>query len=237
VIALGAVSDVTMASSRARVPARLLGLLDALAKDTDACEAEVKRTGSGLAKRNFVRALFAWIEAVSYLMRQHVLREACTEVLTEKSMPTLLAASERSFYIDGKGDVVEQPLKTRTSNLLLFSLKSFAERLGLSLTVDKGGRNWQAYTQALEIRDRLTHPKASEDLELTERDIEVVREAKGMIIGYIAVFSRPSLVAHINEMSQEAKANGIWRQLTLTEDDLKRFGVGEAPNQGPAAGG
>lgn len=207
-------------------------MVDTLARDADACEAELKSTGSAIAKRNFVRALFAWIEAVSYLMRQYVLKGVRTEVLTEESMLILLAASERSFYIDGKGDIVEQRLKTRTSNLLLFSLKAFAERLGLSLTVDKGGRNWQAYSHALRIRDRLTHPKASDDLELTEGDIEVVREAKGMLIGHLQVFLRPSLVVHINELRREAKSDGIERQLTLTEDDFNRFGVEEAPNQG-----
>lgn len=212
-------------------------MLHALARDADACEAELVRTGTGLAKRNFVRALFAWIEAVSYLMRQHVLQEARKEMLTEESVPTLLAASERSYYIDGNGDVVQTRLKTRSSNSLLFSLKSFAEGMGLSLTIDRGGHNWQAYSRALKIRDRLTHPRSVEDLELTEADIEVAREAKGMIIGYIQVFSRPSLVAHINEMSQEARAKSIELTLTLTEEDLKRFGVREALNQGFAADG
>lgn len=215
---------------RGNVPSSLLGLIHASARDADRCDEELKRTGSGLAGRNFVRALFSWIEAVSFLMRQHVLQELRRETLTEESIPTLLAASERSFYVDGQGDVVQAPLRTKTSNLLLFSLKSFAQTLDLPLTVDRGGRNWQTYSRALKIRDRLTHPKALEDLELTENDIEVVREAKGIIIGYLGVFLRPSLAAQISEMSQQAKANGIELKLTLTNEDLKRFGLGEVPN-------
>jgi hypothetical protein len=203
----------------------LLRLIQVLATDADACDAEVKRTGSNLAKRNFVRALFAWIEAISYLMRRHVYHELCKQPLIPKSIPKLIAASETGYYVDGKGEVVETNLKTRTSNNLLFSLRVFAEVVGLPLTIDKGGRNWQAYSEALKIRDRITHPKRLEDVELTDAEIEVVREAKGMIIAYLQIFSSPSLISHIKEKSNEAKHKNIEMTFTLTEDDLKRFGI------------
>lgn len=203
----------------------LFELINVLARDADECEAAVVSTGSSLAKRNFVRALFAWIEAISYLMRQHVLNEIRKEALTEESIPKLLAASERSYHVDDKGDVVEDPLRTKISNNLLFSLKSFAEVVAFPLTVDKGGRNWQAYARALKIRDRVTHPKSPDDLELTEADIEAVREAKGMIIAYLQIFRSPALIAHINEKRQEAKAKSVAMKLTLTEEDLVRFGI------------
>ena len=203
----------------------LFKLINVLARDSDECESVVATTGSSLSKRNFVRALFAWIEAISYLMRQHVLRELRKEELTEESIPKLLAASERAYRVDERGDVVEVPLMTKTSNNLLFSLRSFAEIVAFPLTVGKGGRNWQAYTRALKIRDRVTHPKSPDDLELTEADLEAVREAKGMIIAYLQIFGNPALISHINEKRQEAKAMSIEMKLTFTEEDLMRFGI------------
>ncbi len=109
----------------------LLKLINTLAADADACDAEMKKTNSGLARRNYVRAIFAWIEAISYLMRRHVYNELLKQPLTPNSIPKLLAASETCYHVDGKGDVVETRLKTRTSNNLLFSLRAFAEILGL----------------------------------------------------------------------------------------------------------
>jgi len=201
----------------------LVKLINILARDADECESAVVSTGSSLAKRNFVRALFAWIEAISYLMRQHVLKELRKEELTEESIPKLLAASERSYRVDEKGDVVELPLRTKTSNSLLFSLRTFAEVVAFPVTVGTG--NWRAYTRALKIRDRITHPKSPDDLELTEADLEAVREAKGMIIAYLQIFGSPALISHVNEKRQEAKAKGIEMKLTFTEEDLMRFGI------------
>ncbi len=203
----------------------LFKLINDLARDADECESAVVNTGSSLAKRNFVRALFAWIEAVSYFMRQHVLSELRKEELAEESIPKLLAASERSYRVDEKGDVVEVPLMTKTSYNLLFSLRSFAEVVAFPLTVGKGGRNWQAYTRALKIRDKITHPKSPDDLELTEADLEAVREAKGMIIAHLQIFGSPALISHINERRQAAKAKNSEIELTFTEEDLRRFGI------------
>ena len=203
----------------------LLGLIDVLARDVDACEAEVMRSGSGLAKRNFVRALFAWIEAISYLMRRHVLSELRKKPLDEDLIPKLLAASEKTYHVDGNGDVVEATLATRTSNNLLFSLKAFGEVVDLPMTVDKGCRNWQTYSRALKIRDRVTHPKRPEDLELTSSEIEVVREAKGMIGAYLRIFGSPELISHITAKRQEAKDKNIDIRLVFTEEDLRRFGI------------
>jgi hypothetical protein len=203
----------------------LLQLIMVLATDADACEAEVTRTGSSLAKRNFVRALFAWIEAISYLMRRVVWEKLSKQPLTPESIPKLLAASERAYSVDGQGEVVETKLMTRTSNNLAFSLRSFANVVGLSLTINKGNRNWQSYSEALKIRDRITHPKRLEDLELTDADIEAVREAKGMIIGYLKIFHSPSFVSYLKEKANEAKDKSIQMTFTLTEEDLKRFGI------------
>ena len=127
--------------------------------------------------------------------------------------------------MDAKGEVIESILMTMTSNNVLFSLRSFAEVVGLSLRIDKGGRNWQAYSEALKIRDRITHPKRLKDVELTDAEIEAVREAKGMIIAYLQIFLSPSLVSHIKEKVKEAKEKNIEMTLTLTEEDLKRFGI------------
>ncbi len=143
----------------------LLKLIGMLGEDADACDEEMNRTGSSVSRRNYVRAMFAWVEAISYLMRQIVCRELYKQPLTRESLPKLLAASETSYYVDEKGDVVETNLRTRTANNLLFSLKAFSQILELSLTIDKGGKNWQAYSEALRIRDRITHPKRLEDIE------------------------------------------------------------------------
>ena len=107
----------------------------------------------------------------------------------------------------------------------MFSLKAFAETFGLPLTIDKGGKNWQCYTRALKIRDRITHPKNINDIEITDEDIEVIREAKGMIIGYLNILSSSDLVDFIKEKREYALKQNITLKITLKEEDLKKFGI------------
>ena len=80
-------------------------LVGQLGKDVDECERILKESNSPLAKRNFTRALFAWIEAAAYLMRQFVLYQLKQEDLTIELMPKFLAASELTYHVGGDGEV------------------------------------------------------------------------------------------------------------------------------------
>jgi len=201
----------------------LIGCIRILAADADESRRQMQTTGSDLSKRHFVRALFAWIESLSYLFRRAALSKIADGPLTEERIPTLLALQEKTYAINEKGVVTPTQLKAPTSNILLFSLKSFAESQGLNLHVDKGARTWQAYVQALAIRDRITHPKKPSDVQLTDKDIELVEEAKGMVLGYLEVLLNPGLIAVINAHRDIARAEGRDISLTFTEDDLKHF--------------
>ncbi len=62
-------------------------------------------------------------------------------------------------------------------------------------------------------------------IELTDKEIEVVREAKGMVLAYLQIFSSLTLVSFIRKKSKEAKDKRTSIKLTLTDEDLKRFGI------------
>jgi len=221
-----------MRNSNSNDPRELIECIEILAADADESWRQMQATGSDLAKRHFVRAVFAWIDALSYLFRQAALSKIADGPLTPETIPTLLALQERTYTINEKGVVTPTLLKAPTSSMLLFSLKTFAESQGLSLGFDKGGQNWQAYVQALAIRDRITHPKKPSDVHLSDKDIDLVEEAKGMILGYLEVVLNPDLIAIINAHRNIAIAEGREITLTFTEDDLKHFKEQASPSNG-----
>jgi hypothetical protein len=205
-------------------PRDLIMTVKILATDVDESERQMQATGSDLLKRHFVRAVFAWIEALSYLFRQVALSKIADGPFTPEKMPTLLALQERTFAINDKGEVKSTPQKASTSSLLLFSLKSFAASQGLPLLdIDKGGRNWQFYVQALTIRDRLTHPKNPNDVYLSDQDIVTVQEAKGMMLAYLELLLNPDVIAVLNAHSDFAKAVGQEITLTFSGENLEYF--------------
>jgi hypothetical protein len=197
----------------------LLQCAKTLALDADECYREMERAQSALSKRNYVRAVFAWSEALSYLFRQTAFQKLAEEALTVEAIPRLLALQEKNYTLNDKGEIVSTRLKASTSSILLFSLKAFSESQGLLLEVDKGGPNWQAYTNALKIRDRITHPKTPADVDLSDKDIKVVGEAKGMILGYLEVVLNPELISVINAHREIAIKEGKEITLTFTEEE------------------
>ena len=213
-----------MRDSYSADPREIIECIKILAVDVDESERQLQATTSDLAKRHFVRAVFAWIEALSYLFRRAALSKIADGPLTQEAIPTLLALQERTYTISEKGVVTPTLLKASTSSMLLFSLKSFADSQGLSeLGFDKGGRNWQAYARALAIRDRITHPKKRTDVQLSDADVEFVREAKGMMLAYLEVVLNPAVINLINAHREIAEAERREITLTFTEDDLKHF--------------
>lgn len=49
-----------------------------------------------------------------------------------------------------------------------------AKAIGCDLELDVGGQDWQHFHDAIAIRNRLTHPKALSELEVTDKEIETL---------------------------------------------------------------
>ncbi len=203
----------------------LPALIAELGKDVNDCERQLSTEDSALARRNFTRAVFAWIEAVSFLMRQFVLYKLKEKPLTLEMLPKLVAASETTYNVGNDGEVHEDRLRSRTSNNLMFSIKSFAEIWDLKLDINKGGRNWQDYVKALQIRDRITHPKNAIDINITDQEVETIGEAKGMMIAYLKLLTNPELVKFIKDKIEHVKNTNMSLTITLDENDLKKYGI------------
>lgn len=135
-----------------------------------------KSTSDQLARRSYIRSLFAEIEGQIFGLKRialeiyefekkHLLPEEV--ILLREGVPELEA--------EGK-------VKTRSANLkfrpnLRFAFRTFAEILNASYVMNVGGRGWAALDSSVAVRNRLTHPKAPEDLNVTDDEISTAGEA------------------------------------------------------------
>ena len=131
-------------------------------------------SGDQFMRRNLVRIFAAFVEGFSFLLKQVVLR--LHDPLQEQ-----LSIDELSKLKEIKLDAVGQPVldeqgvpKRRFLPLhdnFRFTGVIFGRLCGSKYTVSYGSAGYQAFRRTMSVRDRLMHPKAIEDLSLTNSEI------------------------------------------------------------------
>lgn len=153
-------------------------------------------------RRDFVRSTFAAIEGWLGDFRrraQSVLRDVRDFTPAEQA-----AFAETSFTISSNGKLVEQTRYYSMTTMFRFIIRLAEEEFGTPL-VDFESNKWQAFNQAIEIRNRITHPKDIDDFNLSDDDIEAVRSSSIWLFETIVRVEASLnivLVAHVNAMRQ-----------------------------------
>lgn len=123
------------------------------------------------ARRNLVRSTLAAIEGLVWITRENV-RES-VEALGELTPLASLALRERSYMVADNGDIIEQVrFVTLPAMIRLICRQAGQVVPDLAVRFDHAG--WMRLKQAIEIRNRVTHPKSHLDLEVTNADLEIL---------------------------------------------------------------
>lgn len=118
-------------------------------------------------RREYVRTVFAAIEGLHWRLRGHVL-EASAHLI---SAHECAAMSQETYAVDDKGNVRVLPryLSLPSSiRLLVKILKRYRPEYELDFT----HVGWSGLKRAIEVRNRLVHPKTMEELTVSEEDLE-----------------------------------------------------------------
>jgi hypothetical protein len=123
-------------------------------------------------KRAFVRAVFAFIEGMTYALK----RIACSRPGLF-SAAELAALREETYEVSDKGDARTRRATIEFRRNIRFAFACYARLDGLESVLDLSGTGWQSLREALRVRHRLMHPKAVADFVVTERELDAVRAA------------------------------------------------------------
>jgi hypothetical protein len=135
--------------------------------------------------RALLRAFFAHVEGIAYLMRQLVLwATERSEIALNEKESLLLAEIERRMQ---DGQVVERTrFNTAVKNVEL-AFEYFPRLFRRTFHLNKGGDSWRKFKRALEIRHAVTHPKTPEEFMLSG---EAVAALQGAIIWFSGEMER-----------------------------------------------
>lgn len=131
-------------------------------------------TESEAANRRFyVRAVFSLIEAI---VEQHkrLLLDLVARGSITLGQGVQEALSEKVYVVKDNGTVGDREQYLQLQRKLRAVYRAAGEAFGQQLNVTFGDQGWESFCNALDIRDRLTHPKILSDCDVEGDDISTV---------------------------------------------------------------
>ena len=139
-----------------------------LVGDVVAANKRLEQVDTPTHRRELIRTVFAAIEGLHWQLKQDVLRHA--EVVTRLSPHEHAALMEETYSVDEKGAVRAQPrfLPLPTAIRLVVSI---VKRYRPEYEVDFAHAGWANLRAAIDVRNRLVHPKALTELMVSDQEI------------------------------------------------------------------
>jgi hypothetical protein len=146
-----------------------LNSLERMAEIMKVLDSDVQKAGkllntehSPYARRTFIRTLFAKLEGLTFQLKQIALER-------ENEGFVSFSSEERSKLHEDTGFI-------RTPENIRFSFQSLARAYGSDFEADYGNHRWAFLRKAVAIRNSITHPKILDDLEISDSDLETLRQ-------------------------------------------------------------
>lgn len=138
-----------------------LSFIRILIGDVFAARARVAAEDTQSHRRETIHSTLAAIEGTSWIYREHVRDVAASMGLLTPISD--LALRERTFSITDQGNIVEQVRFVTLPTIIRLATKQ-AQLIAPTVTMDFASAGWRDLKTAIEVRNRVTHPKSRIDL-------------------------------------------------------------------------
>lgn len=166
-----------------------------------------------LARRSFVRSVFALIEGIVFCLKQVTLETATTKAAT-LSPQEIALLREESAELQENGELASRPAFLRLKPNLRFSFRKFAEIYKAQYRLDVSQAGWEKLGPGIRIRDRLMHPKTPQDISVSDDELAIVKTAyEWFNKTYVGLFDAVMHVIDSRNKSLEETLTRLERQL------------------------
>jgi hypothetical protein len=150
-------------------PEALKEIRATLLAEVDAIQVTRIRADSVFLRRILVRSTFAYVEGTLWVVKQLVAQ------LGKVTAAERAFLEEREYRLDDRGVLREDSLKISLWNNVAFTMRCGLNAFGAAHIDPKAPQEgYQAFREAVKLRDRLTHPKCAATLDVTKDDVEMV---------------------------------------------------------------
>jgi hypothetical protein len=161
---------------RAHAVEQLKSMYGILSADMDDAVAYSAKHSNPFAHRTVVRTLFSLIEGLAFQLRQ-VTIASLEPHAGSLTVPELALLREERYYLNAKGEPEAGENFQKFLPNLLFTIRSYGKNHGATFQADTSTHGWQAMQHAVNLRNRITHPKSVADLTLSEQDQKYLIDA------------------------------------------------------------
>jgi hypothetical protein len=150
-------------------------IIETAAADISMSQKMVKKNHDQFWRRTFVRSLFAGIDGINHHMKHlSILMAKFHEIdLTHAEIAML---REETYTLNEKGIAISLKSKLRTKDNLCFTVKIFARACNSAYEINRNCEEWASFSEAIRVRDRLTHPKSSADLNISDAELKTAQK-------------------------------------------------------------
>ncbi len=146
----------------------------ALLEDLERAEHDLDAKQDAYSRRNYVRNLFAMIDGTIYILK-HTILIAAADASDQVSIGEHALLREQSFDIKENGEVRTYKKYPKLADNLLFTKRQLEKHFGLSLNIDLKSAEWFDFKKAIEIRNRVTHPKKLAEFDVSKDEVALAR--------------------------------------------------------------
>jgi hypothetical protein len=132
-------------------------------------------------RRTLIRTLFAVIEGTIFAFKHLLLEEHRVGIL-ELSPAEYAVLAEKSYHVNQRGRIKKSDRYPILKGNVKFTFHMYALARGASSEFTKPiaeDSRWQSFCNAIDIRNRLMHPKSADDLIVSDsewKDVQASRE-------------------------------------------------------------
>jgi len=127
--------------------------------------------------RHFVRAVMAYVEGMTFRLKESALTFSYLELNNEFDDRDKALLREEQYVLDQKGNPRTKKLRLPMKQNIKFAIHTFAKAFDLAPQLDTESTGWKALVSTIEVRHRLTHPKKVEDLTVTKMEADLASTA------------------------------------------------------------
>ena len=134
----------------------------------------VSNEDSQYNRRTAIRAIFAAIEGVAFMLKDHALGSADNSPGLY-SVAELAMLRDEAYTLKDNGTAHTRTTYPATEANLRFAIHMYARGIGVTTSFDANGTEWQGFRDAIKVRNRVTHPKMSPDYTVSATEIATAR--------------------------------------------------------------
>lgn len=148
----------------------------ALLDDVERLRLLAAERGEQTLRRAYVRAVGTVFDGATLMLKAKAVRQVL-ESRVEVSRAELALLMDEAYELNDQGMPRTRVRLAPAAAGAAFAFKTFVRVHGLGIDIDLGGDGWRAFVEASRVRNRVTHPKGLEDLNVSDDDLASVNRA------------------------------------------------------------